>query len=79
MEHPKYIIFKSNGLEIPVIFPPLLNHNEIKYGFFEPISAGFCCFNLLDKTVNVWGKSISLNLNSRKEDAEILIKCFLPH
>lgn len=76
MEYPKYIIFDSNGLEIPVIFSPLISHEEIKYGFNKPISAGFCSFSAFEGKVFCFGKSVSLKLNSRPEDSEILTKHF---
>jgi hypothetical protein len=73
----KYIIFRRDDLVYPVIFPNhFVNHNEIydkKYGF--PISAGFFYIISADE-IYVSGKSISLDLVSRKEDAEILLQFF---
>lgn len=75
----KYLIFKSSefDLEYPVLLPCVehfVNHSEIKVKDDEVVSAGF--FSISGNDIFVSGKSISLNLTHRKEDANI-IKEFL--
>ena len=76
----KYIIFENScGLEIPVIFSPLIQHKDINLNDFnfKPVAAGFCLF--MGSHYNgspfysCWGESVSLKLTSRgKQDSEIL-------
>jgi hypothetical protein len=73
----KYIVFKFLGCELPVVFDgTVFNHDNIKvvsdkYGNGVPISAGHV--HIFSKEeVYVKGDSFSLNLKSRKEDAEII-------
>lgn len=68
----KYIIFERDGLEFPVLFPNhWVNHKEIVDKLGKPISAGF--FSIYSETeIYVSGKSVSMNLNSRPEDSQII-------
>jgi hypothetical protein len=80
----KYIIFDVNGLECPVIFSELLTHSDVRRGFpdyYKIVSAGFCRAGIEADThgnacavINGWGKSVSLKLESRKEDSALLTK-----
>lgn len=70
MANSKYIIISSYGIELPIVFSPILGHNQVAYQP-KPVSAGFCKRNN-DGTYSVWGKSTSLGIGSRPEDAEIL-------
>lgn len=77
----KYIVINQLGLEIPIIFPNLLLHKEVAANH-EVVSAGECSF-YIDGPVDherikcsVWGKSIGLNILSRKEDGLLIEKCF---
>lgn len=65
----KYIILSSYGMEVPVVFSPILQHDEVAAGK-RVIAAGFCVYE--NNTWRAWGKSVSLNIPSRPEDAEIL-------
>lgn len=68
----KYLIIKDKGLEIPILFSPLLNHKEI-LGAEMAVSAGFCRIKSVNPLkVEVWGNSVGLNLNSRPEDKGII-------
>lgn len=68
----KYIIFEdSDGVQIPVVTSELVGHDFVAACFetagMKPISAGFCSFGVDkngDRIVSVWGKSVSLNLDS---------------
>lgn len=67
----KYVIFEKNGLEYPVLFPNhFIDHNTVIVGYDKPVSAGFFCIDGED--VFVSGKSQTLNLSSRKEDADLI-------
>jgi len=77
----KYIIITSRGVEIPILFNFLISHDTFLDCFLKSsiCSAGF--FELYsdqddhDKTlVNTYGKSISLQITSRKEDTLIIQK-----
>lgn len=68
----KYIIIKDNGLEMPVVFNPLIDHSTIA-GANKVVSAGFCRCNI-DGYHSVWGESVKLRIKSRPEDADILDK-----
>jgi len=77
MTKSKYIIFSDvHGMELPVIFSPLLQHGDIKVKGFEPVSAGFCYMFDADekRCFTTFGQSVSLKLESRPEDARILNK-----
>jgi len=50
-----------------IIFPTIIEHKEFRH--LEPISAGFCYVN--KNKVDCFGKSISLDLESRPEDSGI--------
>jgi hypothetical protein len=70
--HGKYIIFERKGLQYPVLFPNhYVQHKEIQT-CDKVVSAGFFAINEGD--VFVSGNSVSLGVNSRKEDAELIKK-----
>jgi hypothetical protein len=66
----KYIIVRSSGTEVPLVFSPLLIHADVARGS-KVRSAGFCELDSGGKWV-VGGGSTSLKLSSRPEDAAIL-------
>ena len=75
----KYIIFENSlGMELPVVFSPLIEHRDIKLNdsSFKPVSAGFCLLAQYEPYYDsVWGESVSLRLESRPDiDAKILNK-----
>ena len=76
-DNTKYIIAEQyDGTELPVIFPHLINHSDIRCPG-KVVSAGFCQIfadgvNLV--SVAVFGKSDSLKMDSRPEDKEIIEK-----
>ncbi len=76
----KYIIVEDGQflkLEKAIVFDQLLNHSDVGRGFHKVISAGFCSINsAILGGVSVWGESVTLDMKSRKEDAE-LIKCVI--
>lgn len=63
------------------IFSPVNTHSDMARGFYKkPVSAGFCTIagvrtdsDKVDEIrVQCYGKSISLNLDSREQDGEII-------
>lgn len=68
----KYIIFTNNGIDLPVIFNPILKHEDVKVQGWQPISAGFCSFGTIGW--RCFGKSVSLKLESNKTDEMVLNK-----
>ncbi len=70
----KYIIVNVMDCELAVLFDEILQHVQVAQGFetqgIKVISAGQCA----PVTGHVWGKSVSLKLNSRPEDSELIKK-----
>lgn len=66
----KYIIFEKDGLEVPVIFPDTIYHEQIKMNAVI-LSAGMREIGF-DGTFSVWGKSLSLKTEPRLEDESLL-------
>jgi len=70
----KYIIvdYGFTG-EFPILFPYMINHSDVSNGYVgEVVSAGFVQVDLETGVVSVFGKSDSLKIESRPEDAEII-------
>ena len=86
MEQGKYIIKKVEvmGREVAILFDPLISHCNIgtkREDKGETVSAGF--FDVMSNptpddpgniSVGVWGKSVTLKLESRPEEDAKLIK-----
>jgi hypothetical protein len=71
----KYVIVTSMGLEVPIIFPALLDHNYVAQGY-NAVSAGYVSVQPRGDGffVDVWGKSTTLGLQSRPEDVAIIVR-----
>lgn len=69
----KYIVIRGTyGSEQVIVFPGSLGHDEVA-GKHEVISAGFCRLpDDLNKNVQVYGKSKTLDISSRDEDALLI-------
>jgi hypothetical protein len=69
----KYIIAKQNGLELPIIFPEIMNHAETAnlLGFRQQdiVSAGFISSA---NTPTCHGRSESIGVESRVEDSKTI-------
>ena len=83
MEYGKYIIVEHSGCQLPILFSSILEHSSFLDSFHKKsiISAGFfgvgsepCDKDDKDIGVSVWGRSITLKLESRKEEAELIKK-----
>jgi len=91
----KYIIFDIDNIELPVVFPDLIQHSDVvakssqqdsfnRWGIEgTPVSAGFFeiqpDYIMLPPGSNIYvarGESLSLKLESRPEDSQILTKFF---
>ena len=59
MKNSKYIIFRTGGDETPVVFSPLIQHNELKVKGRLIVAAGFCELDEQGKYF-VWGESSEL-------------------
>ncbi|MHA2067272.1 MAG: hypothetical protein ACXABY_23135 [Candidatus Thorarchaeota archaeon] len=79
----KYIIIEYNGHELPIIFSPLLAHADVakpysNKSYSKVVSAGFVYTNAEsyengpDVCFYAYGKSVSLGITSREQDAEII-------
>jgi len=66
----KYMIIKHAGREVPLVFSPLLSHKQVA-GTAEVESAGYCELDIAGLWVT-GGRSDSLELSSRPQDADIL-------
>jgi hypothetical protein len=66
----KYAILSlsAEGATVPVLLPACVSHDEVLL-IGKPISAGFCT---LTPTVQVFGRSESLNLSSHADDARLI-------
>ena len=77
----KYIVFKKDNGDFPVIFPAMIKHSMIaesiqsKYPGIVPISAGFV--EALPGRWISYGKSASLKLKSNPEIDNDLLNIFL--
>lgn len=74
----KYIIVKEHdGLESGVVFPEHLSHCDIakvhRATGLCVVSAGFCS---LASPVRSWGRSDSMNMESRDTDQKVLARDF---
>jgi hypothetical protein len=68
----KYIIVGLGGMEVPLIFSPFLQHEDVALAIRNKVyAAGFCELDSAGKWITS-GKSVSLELDARQEDAAIL-------
>jgi hypothetical protein len=71
----QYIIVERLGLEIPFMFPTILNHDDFAemVNASKVISAGFVTLNI-DNQLRASGDSFSLGIKSRPEDSGLIEK-----
>lgn len=68
----KYIIVEMEGMELPLVFSSFMSHEDVVMFARDKIqSAGFCELDAAGKWV-ASGQSLSLRLDARPQDAEIL-------
>lgn len=82
MDYGKYIIKEVRGIEVAILFDPLISHCDVGTKGDSrggTISAGFFIvkFNPTDNdpddiSVGVWGKSVTLEIESREEDERLI-------
>lgn len=69
----KYIIVKKGNLNVPIVFPGILNHSDVAKSFKDVIGAGFCYPpDENNPTYSVHGKSFTLQIESKPEDEKEL-------
>jgi len=81
MGEVKYVIVRPRGYnsdgDRAILFPEPIPHSSVVHAKVgKAVSAGFCKIDfckILD-SVKVYGRSSSLDLNSREEDADIIRK-----
>jgi len=66
----KYVIIQHGGEELPIVFAQLLLHKSVA-GANKVKAAGFCELLTTGKWITC-GASVSLSVNARQQDAEIL-------
>lgn len=69
----KYIIIETMGHKAAIIFDLLLEHADVASDRYV-VSAGFYEVYPIKKKVIVFGKSVSLKVNSNKEDEKLIEK-----
>ncbi len=77
-EYMKYIIVENMGRETAILFHYLMQHDFLGFSFDRIVSAGFC-YITKEGNVRVFGKSDSLNKESREDkDPEIIRETITP-
>ena len=71
----KYIFYENTeeGIATPIIFPEFLNHDDVAEKINPNgiiISAGFC--KVVDNKFIAYGRSQTLNIESREKDTALL-------
>jgi hypothetical protein len=75
MDGMKYIMYDRGGIETPILFPQIIDHDSMAMMTVpnkKLISAGFV--SLKNGVATVAGHSHSLSLKSRPEDSRIIQK-----
>ena len=67
----KYIIIEHEGMEVPILFPPIIYHETARPVNANVVAAGFCRI-VDDGHIVVRGGSRGLGAESRAEDADII-------
>ena len=89
-DHMKYVVVEYRGCELPIIFDPILGHNEVAPIVGTVLGAGEVNFRTVvmgtmppDETpitVGCWGQSTSLGIKSRgDEDAKLIERMVNPY
>lgn len=75
----KYVVVKNDmGMLVPIVFPETINHSTIprEGRCHSVVSAGFCfCEN---GKWGAFGRSQTLNVDSRPEDGKLITEAFSP-
>jgi hypothetical protein len=68
----KYVILKTRGLEVPILLPSVYQHREVVETLLgTPVSAGMVRMGD-DGSIIAGGGSLSLGIESRPGDAELI-------
>ncbi len=83
MDRTKYVVVEEGGLLVPILFSHLVPHSKFRH--WNPVSAGFVSIDPVSSgdgqtttVVSVFGKSDSLDITSKPEDAGLIRKMILP-
>ena len=70
----KYIVFRTEGMETPILFPATLQHWDVaeKFSKWESLSAGFVGRNESSGEIRAFGESLTLGIKSRPEDTALI-------
>lgn len=71
----KYVLRDIGGSPCVFFGDTLIEHSDLGRNYGELLSAGFCSFEVQNGEITkvyVWGKSVSLGVESKPEDAEII-------
>ena len=77
MKQNKYIIVETDGLSSAVVFEEVLSHKYVA-GRMWVISAGFFSVDAENKTIDVYGKSVTLKISSKPEDKLLIERLKFP-
>jgi hypothetical protein len=69
MKQSKYVIVKTMGFEVPIVFNYFLDHSRVCQDM-AVVSAGFC--NRSPDGFTCWGNSTTLKIGSRAQDSMVL-------
>ena len=87
-DNMKYIVVEYRGCELPILFDPILGHNEVvpAVAVMPVLGAGECNFPSEGHQaggkvcVGCWGQSTSLGIKSRGvEDAKLIERMVNPY
>ncbi len=69
MSKAKYVIINDKGIEMPIVFNPLIEHTNFQH--LDIVAAGWC--RKVENVYDCFGKSVGLGIKSRlQEDSNIL-------
>jgi hypothetical protein len=76
-DYLKYVVVQDGGLELPIIFPAVLDHNKVCPGL-KVIAAGEVSISpdgLTALRCSPWGQSVTLGVKCRViEDRELITR-----
>lgn len=81
MEMKYQVVRNTSGGQSAILFDKQIVHKSVRYidgRNWEILGAGFCSVKVIDGKlhVEVWGKSETLEVASRKEDAAVIARLF---
>lgn len=72
----KYVMLKARGVEVPILFPAVLQHRDVVEHLMGTVmSAGSCRVSALpngELHVDAYGNSLTLGIGCREQDARLI-------